>query len=927
MPASAEARRVTRWRCAGAALLLACVAPAAFAADTTLADCNAEAASVTLAAETSPATTDAETHAYWLDGRHVQWPHVEAGAERFRLYHATGGTIVATRGQRVTGQDDAIALGVDQAPLDPNVAARFRFIGDGLRLLVPVESQEKVRDWLRGQVLLVRQDAQGRVLDASGLQLPGALDALYPTATALTDLGAQPSRSGTRFRVWAPTARAVAVCVYPTGSAVATSVLALRRDDATGAWTTDVRDDLRGRYYTYLVDVYARGTGLVRNRVTDPYSVSLTTDSARSYVADLDDPALKPTGWDTTPAPDTVHAAPDQAIYELQVRDFSANDATVPAAHRGKYLAFTDGASNGMRQLRALAAAGMTDVHLLPVFDFSSIPESGCVTPAVPQAAPDSEAQQAAVSAVADRDCFSWGYEPWHFGAPEGSYATDPADGAVRIREFRAMVEALHASGLRVGMDLVFNHTIASGQSPRSVLDRIVPGYYHRLDDAGRVERSTCCENTATEHAMMAKLMIDLSVRWAGEYHIDSFRFDLMGHQPRAAMEALQQAVDAARGRHVDMLGEGWNYGEVADGKRFLQASQLSLAGSGIATFSDRARDAIRGGGPTDHGDALVARQGYINGLGYDPNALAPADARAALLRAADMVRLGLAGSLRDYVLRTADGRDKALHDVDYNGQPAGYASQPDEVVNYIENHDNPTLFDIDAFKLPRGTSREDRVRVQMLGLALTTFSQGIAYFQAGMDGLRSKSLDGNSFESGDWFNRLDWSDQANNFGVGLPPRKANEADWPAMRQRLADPSIRPTPADIVKARAMFRDLLWIRGSTPLFRLRSADAVKERLRFENTGPAQEPTVIVGHLDGNGLPDARFPEVLYLVNVDKVAHDLVLPGEAGKPYRLHPVQRGASAADPRPRLQARYDAQQGGFHVPARSAVVYVVEAR
>jgi pullulanase/glycogen debranching enzyme len=176
-------------------------------------------------------------------------------------------------------------------------------------------------------------------------------------------------------------------------------------------------------------------------------------------------------------------------IYELHVRDFSLGDASVRPDYRGKYLAFTLADTDGMRQLRALAAAGITDVHLLPVFDFGSVPELGCVTPS-PAGTRDGETQQQAVTAVSAHDCFNWGYDPVHFTAPEGSYATDPADGAVRIVEFRRMVQALHRAGLRVGMDVVYNHTYASGQDRWSVLDRIVPGYYHRLDEAGRVATS-----------------------------------------------------------------------------------------------------------------------------------------------------------------------------------------------------------------------------------------------------------------------------------------------------------------------------------------------------------------------------------------------------------------------------------------------------
>ncbi len=484
-----------------------------------------------------------------------------------------------------------------------------------------------------------------------------------------------------------------------------------------------------------------------------------------------------------------MHAPTDAVIYELHVRDFSIGDSTVRPDYRGKYLAFTLDDTDGMRHLKSLAAAGITDVHLLPVFDFGSVPETGCVTP-TPVGTPDGESQQQSVSAVSARDCFNWGYDPVHFTAPEGSYATDSADGAVRVVEFRRMVQALHRAGLRVGMDVVYNHTYASGQDSWSVLDRIVPGYYHRLDEAGRVTTSTCCANTATEHRMMAKLMADSAVTWAREYRIDSFRFDLMGHQPRAAMEELQQRVNAATGRDVLLIGEGWNFGEVADGARFVQASQLSLNGSGIATFSDRARDAIRGGGAGDNDARQVSVQGYVNGLHYDPNADAPATVTATdLMRTADMVRVGLAGSLRSYRLPTFDGRDTLLEQIPYAGnQPAGYVTAPGEVVNYVENHDNQTLYDLHAFKLPLGTSSTDRARAQILAAALNAFSQGIAYYHAGIELLRSKSMDRNSFDSGDWFNRIDWTGQDNFFGTGLPPAKDNAASWPLMRPRLADP-------------------------------------------------------------------------------------------------------------------------------------------
>ena len=890
----------------------------------TIADCDSTGFQVLLAPMQA---VPADARAYWLDRTRLQWPGAKAGA-RFRLYHARQPRIVAQRGARVAGADGALLLAPVIEPLPDALATRYKFIGKGAVLALAEGDASRLPALLRQQLVLAQEDDEGRVLDATTLQPPGALDDVYADAAKLADLGAQVDATGTAFRLWAPTARAVALCLHDNGTAAATALHAMRLDVQTGAWSLRLPRDLSSQYYTYLVDVFVPGVGLVRNRVTDPYSISLTTDSRRSWIGDLDADALKPAGWDTTSVPDRVHAQTDMVVYELHVRDFSIGDASVRPAHRGKYLAFTDTGSDGMRHLRALAEAGVTDVHLLPVFDFATVPEGGCTRPRVDaQAAPDSERQQAAVMAVAGRDCFNWGYDPYHFNAPEGSYATDAADGGTRILEFRRMVMALHQAGLRVGMDVVYNHTSVAGQQAHSVLDRIVPGYYQRLDANGAVEHSTCCANTATEHLMMGKLMADSVAQWARAYRIDSFRFDLMGHQPRPVMEALQARVDAEAGRHVNLIGEGWNFGEVADGARFVQASQLSLNGSGIGTFSDRARDALRGGSAGDNGEALVRDQGWLNGLVYAPNAMAdPQRPRADLLHAADFVRVGLAGSLSDYVMTSSNGIRTTLSAIDYDGQPAGYVSEPAEVVNYVENHDNQTLFDIDALRLPRDTSREDRARVQLLGAAIVALSQGVAYYHAGIDTLRSKSLDRNSFDSGDWFNRLDWTYRDNHFGTGAPPAGDNGKDYALLKPLLADPGIKPTTHEIAWMRDAFRDLLRIRASSSLFRLRTAADIEHRLRLLDTGPAQTGTLVAGHLDGNGHPGAGFAEVLYLVNADAVERRVVLPGERSKAYVLHPVQRAPDAADRRPAEAARYDARSGSFSVPARTAVVYVVAA-
>lgn len=868
----------------------------------------------------SVSTTDAK--AYWLNKQLVKWPRVDS-AGSFKLYHSANGQIVAAKDATISGADGSIALDVFTGSVPSAAAQRFKYVEAGVVLSVKDADVAQLGTLHKSQLLLVQEDASGKVQNATTAQVGGALDDLYAAATSVNDLGVTIASGATTFKLWAPTAQKVTVYTYDTGTGAATGYDTMNFDAATGVWSATRSADLSGKYYRFAVEVFVRGVGLVRNFVTDPYSVSLTTDSKRSYIADLSAASLKPAGWDSTAAPSTVTSQVDMTIYELHVRDFSINDASVSAANRGKYLAFTEASSNGMKHLKALAQSGLTDVHLLPVFDIATVPEAGCVTP-TPTGGASDETQQAAVDAVRDADCFNWGYDPHHYTAPEGSYASDAADGAKRIIEFRQMVMALHAAGLRVGMDVVYNHTSASGQNAKAVLDRVVPGYYHRLSSTGTVEKSTCCDNTATENAMMAKLMSDSVLTWATQYKVDSFRFDLMAHQPRAVMEAMKARVNAAVGHEVNLIGEGWNFGEVANGARFEQASQLSLNGSGIGTFSDRARDHIRGGGPFDGGQDLVRNQGFINGLFYDDNGSGANRTRTNLMWSGDMVKVGLAGSIREYSLTTHWDATQQLQQLDYNGQPAGYVTEPGEVVNYVENHDNQTLFDINVYKLPVGTSTADRARVQMLGVALNAFSQGVSYFHAGIDTLRSKSMDRNSYNSGDWFNRLDWTYTDNYFGVGAPPAGDNGDNYSVIKPLLANGAIKPTGADIALARDMFRDLLKIRSSSTLFRLRTAADIKARLKFYNTGSTQNAVVIAGHLDGNGYNGAGFKEVLYFVNVDKVAQQVTIDAEKAKAYVLHPVQDAATAADTRVKASAAYDSATGTFTLPARSAVVYVV---
>ncbi|MFZ6656889.1 alpha-1,6-glucosidase domain-containing protein [Undibacterium sp. TJN19] len=870
--------------------------------------------------------TGTDARAYWLSARLIRWPGLAATA-RVSLYSSSNGQLQLSKGKKVEAADTAFRLKEETAAPDATLAERFSFAGTGPTYRLDQLSHKQLQALLRHQLLIVAEDDNGNVIDFTGLQIAGTLDDIYRAAAHFEQFGVRIaknlSKHQTAFNLWAPTAQQVSICIYPDGKSQADAVLPMQFDDNTGIWHGSSPKLLTAQYYTYLADVYVPGKGLIRNRVTDPYSISLTTDSRRSYIADLTAAALKPAGWDRQTITDKVKNQTDMQVYELHVRDFSINDHSVRPAFRGKFLAFTEAKSNGMRHLQALSKAGLTDIHLLPVFDFATVPEAGCQTPAI-QGAADGADQQKMVMQYANVDCYNWGYEPFHYSAPEGSYATDASDGASRILEFRKMVMALHGTGLRVGMDVVYNHTAGAGQTPYAVLDRIVPGYYQRLNNAGQIERSTCCDNTATENRMMAKLMSDSVLLWARHYKIDSFRFDLMGHQPRQVMEDIRARLKTETGHDIQLIGEGWNFGEVANNARFVQASQLSLNGSHIASFSDRARDALRGGGHGDSGNGIVKNQGYINGLIYAPNALADKNKNPVeLLRTTDMVRVGLAGSLRDYKMLTWTGQQKRLEEMDYAGQPAGYVSQPDEVVNYVENHDNQTLFDINAYRLPADTSREDRARVQGLALATTAFSQGIAYYHAGVDILRSKSMDGNSFNSGDWFNRLDWTYQDNYFATGLPPEKDNGRFYPYITPLLANPDIKPSPQDIAFTRDLFRDLLQIRASSSLFRLTTAHEVSQRLHFYNTGASQNPLIIAAHLNGDKLPGAAFQNLMYFINISPHIQELRVSAQSRHQYMLHPVHMQAQAADKRIAAQARYESVNGQFVIPARSAVVFV----
>ncbi|NGO77863.1 pullulanase-type alpha-1,6-glucosidase [Streptomyces sp. YC504] len=838
-----------------------------------------------------------KAEAVWIDRDTVVWNGAKSPASAQLLYARDGEL-----------DDDAKWLRLGKTELTEAQKSKFPHLAAKQAWSVDARDRDRVREALRGRVVATQRASNGAIVAGSGVQLAGVLDDLYDATKA--DLGPVFDAKGTpTLSVWAPTAQSVALDL--DGRPVP-----MRRDDATGVWSVKGAKSWTGRPYRYVVKVWAPTVQkVVTNEVTDPYSLALTADSERSLVVDLRAKSLAPQGWSSLKKPEAV--APGQAhIQELHVRDFSVADTT--ARHQGKYKAFTEKNSKGSRHLRELADAGTNYVHLLPAFDIATIPERDQATVDCDLAsyAPDSEKQQECVAKAAAKDAYNWGYDPYHFTVPEGSYATDP-DGTRRTVEFREMVKALNEDGLRVVMDVVYNHTTTSGQAKTSVLDKIVPGYYHRLLDDGSVATSTCCANTAPENAMMGKLVVDSIVTWAREYKVDGFRFDLMGHHPKANILAVRKALDALTvekdgvdGKSILLYGEGWNFGEIADDARFEQATQQNMAGTGIATFSDRARDAVRGGGPFDE-DPRV--QGFGSGLYTEPNSSSangtPAEQKERLLHYQDLLKVGLTGNLAGYTFTDSSGRKVKGSEVDYNGAPAGYAATPADALAYVDAHDNETLFDALAYKLPPSVSADDRARMQVLSMATAALSQGSSLSQAGTDLLRSKSLDRNSYDSGDWFNAIHWDCRAGNgFGRGLPMAADNKDKWPYAKSLLTSvPAVKCPQID--GASAAYRDLLRIRTTESAFALGGLDEVQRELSFPLSGERETPGVVT----------MRLGELVVIFNATPERQKQQVDEVAGARYALHRIQAKGSDHTVK---SAAYEASSGTFAVPGRTVAVF-----
>ncbi len=476
-------------------------------------------------------------------------------------------------------------------------------------------------------------------------------------------------------------------------------------------------------------------------------------------------------------------------------------------------------------------------------------------------------------------------------------------------------------------MDVVYNHTSAAGTDPKSVLDQIVPGYYHRLLDDGTVANSTCCANTAPEHAMMGKLVVDSLVTWAKEYKVDGFRFDLMGHHPkanilavRAALDQLTLARDGVDGKKIMLYGEGWNFGEVADDARFVQATQANMAGTGIGTFNDRLRDAVRGGGPFDANPRV---QGFASGLFTDPNGDpvngSAAEQRARLLHYHDLIKVGLTGNLRGYRFTDSAGRTVTGAQVDYNGSPAGYTAAPGEAVTYVDAHDNEILYDALAYKLPRAPRPRTGPGCRCSRWPRRCWARAPASSPPAPSGCgrsrwtatRSTPATGSTRSAGT-------ARRATGSAPGC--RRPRTTGQVAVREAAAGrpgagAGLRGDRPDRRPVRRAAADPGLLAG----VRAGHRQEVQQRVAFPLSGRDETPGVLTMTLDARGL-DGQWKSVTVVFNATPEAAKQTVTGLRGADVALHPVLR--TSADPVLRT-ASFDRATGTFTVPARSVAVFV----
>lgn len=524
---------------------------------------------------------------------------------------------------------------------------------------------------------------------------------LDKSAYSGNDLGASYSKKATTFKVWSPNAASVRVNIFEHGSdneGDAGSIMsrAMSLDKTTGVWSVTINGDLLNKYYTYSVT-----HGKTTKETADVYAKACGVNGQRSMVVDLS--TTNPDGWKNDKHV-LVQNQTDASVWEISVADFSSSESSgVSEANRGKYLAFTEEGTtvNGVQGASStcvdyLKKLGVKYVQIMPFYDFGSVDESKNIM-----------------------DQYNWGYDPVNYNCPEGSYSTNPKKGEVRIKECKQMIQALHNAGIGVIMDVVYNHTYTSD----SWFQRTVPNYYYRMNNDGTFSNGSGCSNdTASEHLMFRKYMIDSVTYWASEYHIDGFRFDLMGLHDVTTMNSIRTALDNlyedGSGSQILMYGEAWDMATNCDeGTVLASQKNLKQLSDRIGAFDDTIRDAIKGS--TGGTDGAFVQEG----------------SRRANLKT------GIAGQ---------------------SDTTTGWANVPSQCVTYASCHDNLCLYDklVGSVYGADGKYRkryEDLVAMNKLSAAIVITSQGIPFSLGGEEFCRSKDGDENSYASSRKENMLDW--------------------------------------------------------------------------------------------------------------------------------------------------------------------------
>ena len=502
------------------------------------------------------------------------------------------------------------------------------------------------------------------------------------------DLGAVWAKEATAFRVWAPLAEKVILNLYHTGDYEVDDLLEQlpMEKDKKGTWFLKKTGDLNGVYYTYTV--WNDGRAL---EATDPYAKAVGVNGIRSMVMNLS--ATNPNGWESDKDPNGKNNRTDAIIYELHVRDLSIAESS-GIQNKGKFLGLTEtgtknltGQTTGLDYIKEL---GITHLHLLPSYDYGSVDEKHL-----------------------ERSQYNWGYDPVNYNVPEGSYATNPFQGEVRIKEMKQMIQTLHQNGISVVLDVVYNHVLDAEQF---CFNKIVPGYFCRKNKKGEYSNGSGCGNdVASERSMVKKYIVDSVCYWADEYHIDGFRFDLVG---LIDTETIKELVEKVHKEHPNVIfyGEGWTMPTGITKKGYLMTTQLNSAEiPEFAFFSDTLRDALKGS------VFFAGEKGYVTG----------------------------AEELTEVIENCLLGKP-------------GWCSNPSQTVNYVSCHDNHTLIDKIALSLPNA-SKEEWIRSNNLAAAIYMFSQGIPFIHAGEEILRSKVNEQgdyveNSYNWPDSVNHIDWS-------------------------------------------------------------------------------------------------------------------------------------------------------------------------